>query len=144
MKQFLKRLWQSPLKGFLILLPAVSIGIVVNHLTGPSGQVQLPAQSATDLLMIFVGIVGSVCGVAYSYYEKLEALKKEHEEEVQVRDGIVFKRGKRTGGIWMAFCPVCERPADTTILVKCPDTKCKWQAIKSKKQIDEIISHLPP
>jgi hypothetical protein len=82
--------------------------------------------------------------VAYSYYEKLEALKKEHEEEVQVRDGIVFKRGKRMGGIWMAFCPVCERPADTTILVKCPDTKCKWQAIKSKKQIDEIISHLPP
>src|ERR1017187_2645934 len=102
MRQFLKRLWQSPLKGFLILLPAVSIGIVVNHLTGPSGQVQLPAQSATDLLMIFVGIAGSVCGVAYSYYEKLEALKKEHEEERVTFEKLDFVRGKRTLNRWVA------------------------------------------
>ena len=143
MKQFLHGLWKSPLKGFLIALPAVAIGIVVNRLTGPSGQVQFPAQSATDMLVIFVGIVGSVCGVAYSYYQDLQRLKDTHLEEVRIESGIEFRRGKRTGGKWMGFCPVCHLPADTTAGVRCPDPKCGWQpSILYKKKFEEILSAL--
>lgn len=41
---------------------------------------------------------------------ELEALRKEHEEEVVVLDSLVFKRGKRTLGRWVPMCPVCDLP----------------------------------
>ena len=37
--------------------------------------------------------------------EELEQLKREHEEEIQIYDGVEFRRGKRTNGNWMPFCP---------------------------------------
>jgi hypothetical protein len=142
MKQFLERLWRSPLKGFLIALPAVAIGIVVNRLTGPSGEVQLPAQLATDLLMIWVGIVGSVCGVAYSYHQKLEEFKKEHEEETVTFEKIDFVRGKRTLNRWIGVCPKCAKPVEDAAVpqlgryenakvIAC-SARCGWQIFENR------------
>jgi len=144
LSKFLHQLWSTPVKASLIAWLGAATGIFVVRLTGPSGELKLPATTATELLLLTGALLFSVGAVAYSYHQKLEALKREHEEEHQVRDGILFKRGKRTGGKWMAFCPVCERPADTTILAKCPDTKCMWQAMKAQKDIDEVILQLPP
>lgn len=142
MKHFLHKLWNSRLKGTLLAAPALAIGIFINHLAGSTGQLSLPAQTATDFMLIWGGSLFAICGVAYSYYQDLERFKKEHEDEEQIRDGVLFMRGKRTGGKWMAFCPVCQRPADTTLLVKCPNPKCGWQVLKEKKEIDQMISKL--
>jgi hypothetical protein len=145
MNKFLQKLWQSPAKVPLVSLSTAATGIVLNHLIGQSGKVELTPTIATDMLLALGALLFSVGGVAYSYYKDLEQLKKVHEEEVQVRNGIVFKRGKRTGGQWMPFCPVCEMPADPTVYPKCPDPKCGWQpTVMVKRQVDEIIARLPP
>jgi hypothetical protein len=60
---------------------------------------------------------------------ELNQLQKEHEEEVRVHRSIEFRRGKRTGGNWMAFCPKCHMPAaqlSGAIYVTCSDSGCKW------------------
>ena len=142
MKQFLRGLWNSPLKGTLVALPAMTIGMVVNHLAGVSGQLTLPAQTLIDALLIWGGSLFAACGVAFSYYRDLETFKREHEEEERIKDGISFRRGKRTGGNWMAFCPVCQRPADLAITARCPDAKCKWTTYKDRNEIERMITEL--
>ena len=42
--------------------------------------------------------------------EQLKRLKEEHEEEVRIHSAIEFRLGKRTGGVWMPFCPKCHMP----------------------------------
>ena len=76
--------------------------------------------------------------------QALERLKDEHAEEIRVHRGIEFRRGKRTGGIWIAFCPVCHTPADTTALVLCANQKCKWHLILSGNEIPKIIEEFSP
>ncbi len=39
--------------------------------------------------------------------EELQRLQKEHEEDVRIHGGVEFRRGKRTAGKWIAFCPKC-------------------------------------
>lgn len=39
--------------------------------------------------------------------EKYERLYKEHEERVFLFRGIEYRRGARTNGEWLAFCPKC-------------------------------------
>jgi TolA-binding protein len=72
--------------------------------------------------------------------EELQRLQKEHSEEIRVHRGIEFRRGKRTGGVWVAFCPVCHTPADTTTLVMCANQKCKWRLIVPGSDIPKYIS----
>ena len=43
---------------------------------------------------------------------ELMRLKEEHEEEIRIYKAIEFRKGKRTGGKWMAFCPKCHVPAE--------------------------------
>jgi hypothetical protein len=145
MKDFLHKLWSSPLKGSLLALPAIAIGVVVNHLAGASGQVTLPAQTVIDVLLLWGGSLFSVCGVAYSYYQDLEKFKKEHEEEERVdsEHGLMFVRGKRTGGKWIAVCPTCHSPADTTTgLLRCGNKKCGWQVLFPASRLEEVTSKL--
>ena len=42
--------------------------------------------------------------------EDLQLLKDEHSEEIRIHRLVEFRRGKRTGGKWMAFCPKCHLP----------------------------------
>ncbi len=75
--------------------------------------------------------------------EELQRLKDEHAEEVRIHKGFEFRRGKRTGGVWMAFCPTCHLPADTTTgVVRCANTKCGWTPLLSDKQLREWIAEL--
>ena len=41
----------------------------------------------------------------------LQRLKDEHAEEIRIHRMVEFRRGKRTGSEWMAFCPKCHLPA---------------------------------
>ena len=43
---------------------------------------------------------------------KLEqALAEANAEDIRIHSAIEFRRGKRTGGQWIAFCPKCHNPA---------------------------------
>ncbi len=83
MKEFLQKLWQSPVRATLTAWLVIAIGIVVVHLKGPSGEVKLPATTATELLLATGGLLFSACGVAYQYWkrcqpgEKIEAAHKQ-------------------------------------------------------------------
>jgi hypothetical protein len=72
MTLFLQRLWQSPAKAPLIALLVAAIGIVVNHLIGQSGKVELPPTLVTDILLSFGALLFSVGAVAYSYWKKCQ------------------------------------------------------------------------
>jgi predicted RNase H-like nuclease (RuvC/YqgF family) len=42
--------------------------------------------------------------------KELCRLQKEYEEDIRIQNGIEFRRGKRTGSIWLPFCPCCHVP----------------------------------
>jgi hypothetical protein len=48
-------------------------------------------------------------------------------EEKRIHSAIEFRRGKRTGGVWMPFCPHCHMPAvaDDDQQVAC-SMGCPW------------------
>lgn len=55
----------------------------------------------------------------------LQRLKEEHAEEIRIHRLVEFRRGKRTGGKWMAFCPKCHLPvADTKGMAGSPLAIC--------------------
>ena len=75
--------------------------------------------------------------------QELQRLKDEHSEEVRVHSSMEFRRGKRTGNEWLAFCPVCHAPADLSSgAVMCADPKCKWSIFFPANQLPEVISKL--
>jgi hypothetical protein len=43
---------------------------------------------------------------------ELAQLKEEYAEEIRIHRVIEFRKGKRTGGQWLAFCPKCHMPAE--------------------------------
>ncbi|MGA2175169.1 MAG: hypothetical protein ABSH38_09330 [Verrucomicrobiota bacterium] len=76
---------------------------------------------------------------------ELQRLQKEHEEEVRVHRCIEFRRGKRTGNKWVAFCPKCHMPAfsrESVIFVTCTDPACKWSARLENITLSQIIIEL--
>jgi hypothetical protein len=75
--------------------------------------------------------------------EELKNLKELHAEEVRVHSGIEFRRGKRTGGNWIAFCPVCQTPVDMSSgILRCASPKCKWQILFPANKIAETVAKL--
>jgi hypothetical protein len=76
---------------------------------------------------------------------ELEALRKEHEEEVRLVRGVEIRKGKRTGGAWMAFCPKCHLPLQDTNHdtdgIFCPDIyKCHWMTHMTWMAIRPMIA----
>jgi hypothetical protein len=43
--------------------------------------------------------------------QDLQRFKDEHAEEIIIHKMVEFRRGKRTSGKWMGFCPKCHLPA---------------------------------
>jgi hypothetical protein len=74
---------------------------------------------------------------------QLQRLKDEYAEEVRIHRMIEFRRGKRTGGQWVAFCPRCHIPADTEIaFTGCPDQQCGWTTMIPNADMKRIITEL--
>ena len=62
--------------------------------------------------------------------EELQRLKDEHTEEVRIHSAIEFRRGSRTGRVWLAFCPKCHLPANVYAdgtAIEC-SAECGWLA----------------
>ena len=75
-----------------------------------------------------------------------ERLKKEYEEEVYFSRGIEFRRGRRTGGAWLPFCPQCHLPVEEdhdreNLPVGC--SVCDWYVQLPIRQLSPVIAILP-
>lgn len=62
--------------------------------------------------------------------DELQRLKDEHSEEIRIHSAVEFRRGKRTGGQWMGFCPKCRMPASEETPVIFCSAKCGWNVIQ--------------
>ena len=98
-------------------------------------------------LQVKIGHLQAQLEVATSNFNKarseLERLEQEHAEEIRVHSTIEFRRGKRTGGVWMAFCPKCKMPAlvSDDLDVMC-SANCGWTSSISKPELPRIIAQL--
>jgi predicted O-linked N-acetylglucosamine transferase (SPINDLY family) len=75
-------------------------------------------------------------------------LAESQAEEVRVHRTVEFRRGKRTGGKWMAFCPKCGLPAAegteyNAPIVYCTSKydDCGWRAYP-KMLLAQILQEL--
>jgi hypothetical protein len=70
-------------------------------------------------------------------------LAEAQAEEVRIHSSIEFRRGKRTGGVWMAFCPKCKMPALSSDDwdVTC-SANCGWTSSISKQELPRIAAQL--
>jgi len=76
--------------------------------------------------------------------EELQRLKDEHAEEVRISGGVEFRRSRRTGGQWLAFCPRCHVPLQNhkgVTFVTCTE-KCGWQSLLNTDDLRELASDL--
>ena len=65
-----------------------------------------------------------------SYNAELQRkLSEAQSEEIRIHDTIEFRRGIRTGGAWLPFCPKCHMPAGMTskngVMAACT-ADCGW------------------
>jgi len=106
--------------------------------------VTLPAKTAIDILVAAAGLVFAVGAVAFSYHKECERLKKEQEEECRIHGTIEFRRGKRTGGQWLPFCPRCKLPADDTFTLRCSQypKDCGWITLLGASDVTAIAEKL--
>ena len=79
---------------------------------------------------------------------ELETLRKEHEEDVVIERTVEFRRGKRTMGKWVPFCPNCHLPlalpADHGNHLHCSDTgKCQWWSSLMHSELSGTLARLP-
>ena len=79
---------------------------------------------------------------------ELDRLKSEMAEDVKIIHGLEFRRGKRTDGKWMPFCPKCHLPAandpKTFKWPFCTDqARCGWYGAEVCSSLSAWISELP-
>jgi hypothetical protein len=76
---------------------------------------------------------------------KLAEINKKWAEDVRLFRGIEFRRGHRTGGIWMAFCPSCHLPlveqVNHKIFAIC-SKHCGWLMMELDRRLSEIAAEL--
>ena len=118
MKDFLQKLWSSPLKGSLLALPALLLGFVVNYLAGAKGEISIPAQTVVDILLLWGSSLFAVCGVAFSYWKRCQPADQIEAAHKQGRpichctvDGVVMlidtDPKKRDINVGLYVCPKC-------------------------------------
>lgn len=70
-------------------------------------------------------------------------LAESQSEEIRIHSAIEFRRGKRTGGEWMPFCPKCHMPARVSmqsgILCSAP---CGWISDLPAGNLKSVVSQL--
>jgi len=64
-------------------------------------------------------------------------------EEVRIHSAIEFRRGSRTGGKWIAFCPKCKMPAriSETFGIIC-SSDCGWVSDLASHELPRVIAQL--
>jgi regulator of replication initiation timing len=73
--------------------------------------------------------------------ELKKQLAESQAEDIRIHKGIEFRRGKRTGGKWLGFCPKCHMPAEDAWIPKARGSqkvvmcsaRCHWQVFMDLK-----------
>ena len=80
--------------------------------------------------------------------DELQRLKDENAEEIRIHSLVEFRRGKRTGGKWLAFCPKCGLPVTDFMehgepLIYCTAKydDCGWR-VRPKMMLAQIIKEI--
>jgi hypothetical protein len=70
-------------------------------------------------------------------------LAEANAEDIRFAAGIKFRNGKKTGGVWMAFCPQCDMPAIEYEhgTVSC-SSGCGWFGAQVPNGLDSVIRDL--
>jgi hypothetical protein len=68
-------------------------------------------------------------------------LAEAQAEEIRIHSAIEFRRGKRTGGVWMPFCPKCHMPARRDLGIFC-SAECGWNSDLSSEDLPRIVAQL--
>lgn len=129
--------------GTLLLGIVVEIGdpIVETILRVSSGKLLLRTIAVLTSLLIF-----SFCWGLWArkrLMADLQRLKEEHAEEVHIYRSIEFRRGKRTGGQWLPFCPKCHLPTLTiNSTTTCSNADCHWAIHVGSTEISSIVKQL--
>lgn len=74
-----------------------------------------------------------------------DELSKANAEEVRIHKATEFRKGARTGGKWLAFCPVCHLPATPMNgheNIVCSDGGCSWKSFISWMDLEGEIEAL--
>ena len=72
-------------------------------------------------------------------------LAESQSEEIRIIEGIEFRKGPRTNGVWDSFCPKCHMP---TIIyhdespVGCSITSCDWSTEIYRPEFEAIKKRL--
>ena len=76
--------------------------------------------------------------------QELKALQETWSEEVRIKRMIEFRRGRRTGGVWAAFCPKCHVPAmiEGHPFVRCTDGGCEWSAMVPVEFVRKMLEEM--
>jgi hypothetical protein len=77
---------------------------------------------------------------------QFDRFKQAHAEEIIICRAVEFRRGKRTGGLWVAFCSKCHCPASgdssMTGRLGCSDYKCTWTAAFAAQDLPSVLASL--
>ncbi len=71
-------------------------------------------------------------------------LAESQAEDVRIHRTIEFRKGKRTGGRWLAFCPTCHMPAghiEFSNVIECT-ARCGWKTAEIAESLEAIVSEL--
>ena len=73
-------------------------------------------------------------------------LAEANAEDLRIHGMIEFRRGKRTGDLWLPFCPKCHMPAGFQafgIVVEC-SAGCGWKSGMTAPEFEIVQSELKP
>lgn len=76
--------------------------------------------------------------------QELARLKKMLEEEIRIIRSVEFRRGVRTGGQWLPFCPKCHLPLSPSAGEGRPfcndEGKCGWVSMLAWSDVNDFVS----
>lgn len=79
--------------------------------------------------------------------EKHRALVAKHAEDVRLLAGVEFRRGQRTGGVWLGFCPKCHLPVNEELLAggnraALCSALCGWKGVELSASLKSLAAEL--
>jgi hypothetical protein len=76
--------------------------------------------------------------------EQLRDLQQAHEEEIRIEHTVEFRRGFRTNGKWLPFCPKCHLPASLMGRKPHCSANCGWIAGAESDDIARMMQGMNP
>ncbi|HZD09248.1 MAG TPA: hypothetical protein VE176_13420, partial [Candidatus Limnocylindrales bacterium] len=115
----------KPVRASLAALIVIALAVAANHFTDSDASVKLPAKLATDIVLVWGGLLCAVAGVAYTYWKKS---RPQEIVELAVKQGRPICRCTDVGTVML----VLPQPQSGVAfkLYECP--RCKETTLAHK------------